>query len=479
MTPARLVRWMPGGFPTSRARSPSLAESIFRPFASVVLFTTIAAVIISYIVINSIANEAFMRQLGATQTLFADNLRRDLLAGDRSDVYRKCKGLLRQETVLNVKVTMADGTVLCDLTSEKNQISEPSPAVLTTRLNFDDAGTSSAGMVRVAYSNEIGGILKRQGVISSLSVTVSLFVALFWISRRLSQRLSAPMSDLCQAFLHSDLETIDARILVASPAATLEFEVLPDRFRELLAKLAKYRNDLVQAERSAAIATMMSMLAHDVRKPFSILRIGLGMLGRAKDPEGVKRILSKLVPEVEKATTSVDGLIADVMEVSSTSTELIQEPSTPESLIESSIGEVFCVYPKAEIEISYEFGHTHLVNVHVNKVARVFSNIVGNAVQAMNYRGAIWFRTSESDESTGMMQFCLGNSGSFIPPENLPKLFEAFFTSGKKGGTGLGLAIAEKVVKAHGGRIWCESRRTIEHPDGIVEFYFTLPIAIT
>ncbi|MHA0111243.1 sensor histidine kinase, partial [Klebsiella pneumoniae] len=82
-----------------------------------------------------------------------------------------------------------------------------------------------------------------------------------------------------------------------------------------------------------------------------------------------------------------------------------------------------------------------MANVHVQKVGRVFSNIVGNAVQAMRQKGRIWFRTRERD---GLIEFCVGNAGSVIPAESLSKLFEAFFTSGKKGGTGLGLAIAQK-----------------------------------
>ena len=229
-----------------------------------------------------------------------------------------------------------------------------------------------------------------------------------------------------------------------------------------------------EKERQAAIARMTEMLAHDVRKPFSILRMGVGMLGNAKDPASVKKVLSRLIPEIDKAVSSVDGLIADVMEVGSSSTALIQEPASPESLIEATLGETFRIYPKASIEISYDLRHTHMANVHVQKVGRVYSNIVGNAVQAMGQKGRIWFKTREAD---GQIEFCVGNAGSVIPEESLGKLFDAFFTSGKKGGTGLGLAIAQKVVKAHGGRIWCESAKTQEHPQGYVEFKFTLPIA--
>ena len=242
----------------------------------------------------------------------------------------------------------------------------------------------------------------------------------------------------------------------------------------LQATISDQATALVEGEKNAAVARMTQMLAHDVRKPFSILRMGLGMLGSAKDPAAVKAVLSRLVPEIDKAVSSVDGLIADVMEVGSSSTTLIQEPASAESLIEATVGEIFRIYPKASIEISYDLRHTHMANVHVQKVGRVFSNIVGNAIQAMGQKGRIWFKTRETN---GQIEFCVGNAGSCIPAESLPKLFDAFFTSGKKGGTGLGLAIAEKVVKAHGGRIWCESAKTPEHPQGYVEFKFTLPIA--
>lgn len=234
------------------------------------------------------------------------------------------------------------------------------------------------------------------------------------------------------------------------------------------------RRELLAASMNSVIAKTTQMLAHDVRKPFSILRMGLGMLGGAKDPTEIKSVVTRLIPEIDKAISSVDGLIADVMEVGSTSNELIQEAANPEALIEATLGEAFRIYPKSDIAITYDFKHTHMVNVHPQKVGRVFSNIVGNAVQAINQTGKIWFKTREEG---GFVEFCIGNAGSFISPESLPKLFDAFFTRGKKGGTGLGLAICQKVVAAHGGRIWCESSKSIEYLNGKVEFFFTLPIA--
>ena len=243
------------------------------------------------------------------------------------------------------------------------------------------------------------------------------------------------------------------------------------RYRLTLQKRHEWE---LNARTQSAIAQMTQMVAHDVRKPFSMLRMVLKMLSNAKDPDSLKKIMSRVVPEVDRAMSSVDGMLADVMEVGATSVKLIQDPTSPESLIESALGEIIRIYPAASISFTYDLRHSHMVNVHVQKIGRVFSNIVGNAFQAMRNKGTMWFKTSEAD---GMIMFCIGNAGSVIPPESLPRLFEAFFTSGKKGGTGLGLAIAQKVVEAHGGKIWCESSKTHEYPEGKVEFFFTLPTA--
>ncbi len=239
--------------------------------------------------------------------------------------------------------------------------------------------------------------------------------------------------------------------------------------------IGEQSREIAQASVYKAVAATTQMLAHDVRKPFSILKMGLGMLGSAQDPGRIKKVLAILIPEIDRATRSVDGMIADVMEIGSTSSQLIKEPVNPESLIEATLGEVFRVYPKSDVKIVYDLRHRHMVNVHMQKVGRVFSNIFGNALQAMNYKGNVWFKSREVD---GFIEFCLGNEGSLISKENIPELFQAFFTSSKQGGTGLGLAIADKVVKAHGGKIWCESLRSTEFPNGKVEFFFTLPIAV-
>jgi two-component system sensor histidine kinase AtoS len=70
--------------------------------------------------------------------------------------------------------------------------------------------------------------------------------------------------------------------------------------------------------------------------------------------------------------------------------------------------------------------------------------------------GSITVSTAPCDEED-FVRVSVGDTGCGIPPENLPHLFDPFYSTRPKG-TGLGLAIAHEIVQAHGGRIEVESQ---------------------
>jgi len=228
--------------------------------------------------------------------------------------------------------------------------------------------------------------------------------------------------------------------------------------------------EFVRLQRSGAVAETIQMLAHDVRKPFSILKVTLESLQQERNSDRLKEVIARLLPEVRRAVSSVNGMIIDVMELGSNS-QLSTEPECPERLVENTLNEFFRDKPFADIVFNYRFEHRYRVNVDALRIARVFSNIIENASQAMDHKGEMWFRTREVTSGEGRFcELCIGNSGSYIPESEIAKLFEPFYTKGKRGGTGLGLAIAEKVITSHGGLIWCRSSR-----ERGTEFFFSLP----
>lgn len=226
-----------------------------------------------------------------------------------------------------------------------------------------------------------------------------------------------------------------------------------------------------QIQTYRAIAETTQMLAHDVRKPLSMSRMFIDVLSAMPTLEEVRASIDRFLPDIEKALRSVNGMLSDIIEVGSPAPP-IRDTAIFESLVDASFAEVFSTAKSLDIEFFYDFKHTHCLSVDTLKVTRLFSNIIGNAVQAMKGQGSIWLNTREiSFEGTKVVEVTIGNSNSIISAEELSSIFDMFY-SRKKGGSGLGLAIAKKVVMDHGGQIqcFCDKRG--------VEFKFTLPLAL-
>jgi signal transduction histidine kinase len=84
----------------------------------------------------------------------------------------------------------------------------------------------------------------------------------------------------------------------------------------------------------------------------------------------------------------------------------------------------------------------------------VFLNLITNAREAMNGRGKIWIHARVTPDYE--VEVRIKDSGPGIAPENLPKLFDAYFTT-KEHGTGLGLAIVKHNAEIYGGNVRVES----------------------
>ncbi|SMF37966.1 response regulator [Pseudobacteriovorax antillogorgiicola] len=225
----------------------------------------------------------------------------------------------------------------------------------------------------------------------------------------------------------------------------------------------------LQNQRNRAIAQTTQMLAHDVRKPFSLVSALIDMVANARDSEQVKLILNDGLSDISQALTSVNGMIQDVMEVGQSVTQLSYSSESIPEMIGDTLRNLFRFNSQSDFKIESQFSHGSCVEVDSLKVNRVFTNILGNAIEHMGHSGRLWIITKESDD---WIEICLGNSNSYIPESDRKQLFDAFFTKGKQGGTGLGLAIAKKIVEAHGGKIWCDSSLAKG-----TEFFITLPVS--
>jgi signal transduction histidine kinase len=97
----------------------------------------------------------------------------------------------------------------------------------------------------------------------------------------------------------------------------------------------------------------------------------------------------------------------------------------------------------------------------------VFSNLIGNALEAMPVGGKIRIAARKAGDCALIE---VEDSGPGIPPEIYSLVFDPFITAGKKDGLGLGLALSRRTVRDHGGDMW------IEPADG-ARFVIRLPLS--
>lgn len=241
----------------------------------------------------------------------------------------------------------------------------------------------------------------------------------------------------------------------------------------LAERLTDYQSKMLENAKYQAVGLATQMLAHDVRKPFSKLRIGLSSLKAATTWEATQSVASRLTHEVERSLVSVQGMLEDIMEASALVVPAL-ESSSAIQMLDASLRETVMVGQAHGIKFRYDLRHSKAVLAAPLKVARLLHNIFDNALHATAEAGYIWVTTRDAEEEDGkaVVEFCIGNAGSFIEPADRENVFKAFFTKGKSRGTGLGLPIARKIVEGHGGRIWCTSSR-----EQGTEFHFTLQAA--
>jgi PAS domain S-box-containing protein len=91
--------------------------------------------------------------------------------------------------------------------------------------------------------------------------------------------------------------------------------------------------------------------------------------------------------------------------------------------------------------------------IDATQIQQVLVNLVKNAMHAMTKGGTLTLQTGEGEDGVWVS---VTDTGGGIPPEQINRIFEPFYTT-KKRGTGLGLMIVQRIVRAHGGRIELES----------------------
>lgn len=237
-----------------------------------------------------------------------------------------------------------------------------------------------------------------------------------------------------------------------------EFDAMARALREREAQLQQKQQELLRAERLAAVGRVSAQVAHEIRNPLSSIGLNIEML-----EDQLNEATFKSTADAKEATDLLRAVIREVdrlTEITEDYLRLARLPTPqkrPEDLkrvLEEVIGFAHEELERAGITVKVELPDGPLpTSADEGQLRQVFLNLIRNSREAMAAGGTLTISARDAD--TGL-EVRVADTGSGITPEVREKLFEPFFTT-KQGGTGLGLPLSRQIVEAHGGRIAVES----------------------
>jgi len=228
------------------------------------------------------------------------------------------------------------------------------------------------------------------------------------------------------------------------------YEKIKKDFEANQKKLYDTERLLARSERIASLANTIREYNHEIKTPLSIIRGEAALLVKEpRDPKYLEWFKSLVYEQVDRANDIVESTL---------------RLSTPKERKEISLNlndvmdGALKLFPLTGVHLEKELGALPPVSGDPEDLQLVFINLFKNAVEAMPDGGTLrlksyWQKTGE--ESFAVAE--IADTGAGIPPENLDRIFEPFFSSHVTKGRGLGLSIVFRVIREHLGSIEVKS----------------------
>ena len=232
-------------------------------------------------------------------------------------------------------------------------------------------------------------------------------------------------------------------------------------------QLAAAQEALVQSEKLASMGQLAAGIAHEVNNPLGVVLMYSHLLLDDCEPQSkMREDLVMIAEQADRCKKIVAGLLHFARQ-----NKVVRIPNDLRELINRAM----LTIPVPEgITVHIKHGLTDpLAEVDRDQIVQVLTNLVSNAVAAMDKGGTLTVAT-EGDEH--YVRIIVRDTGVGIPPENIKKVFDPFFTTKQMGkGTGLGLAVTYGIVKMHCGDIRVQSQSNAAAGPTGTTFTVTLP----
>lgn len=237
-----------------------------------------------------------------------------------------------------------------------------------------------------------------------------------------------------------------------------ELKPIETRLNEIKQILKKQEQEVIEGEKKKN--DLIVFLAHDLKTPLTSIVAYLTMLDSYQDmPEEERQRYTHIALE---KSIRLGELISEFFEITKFNLQdIVLEPVelNLSMMLEQLADELYGVLREKNLTCEVEAAEDMVVYGDADKLARVFDNILRNAVSYCYPNTKIRIQAEMTEEGNRIV---FSNRGKQIPKEQLGTIFEKFYRLDEArhsttGGAGLGLAIAKEIVELHGGTIWAES----------------------
>jgi len=215
------------------------------------------------------------------------------------------------------------------------------------------------------------------------------------------------------------------------------------KLQQAYADLQEAQNEVVRTGKLAALGEMAARIAHDLRNP--LVTLGGWAQVVQEDPEDTQTVVTaaKIIAE---ESANLEGMLSLLLEPFGARTPRL-EPTDLNRLVDDTLKAHENKAQQQGVVVHRDFAaDLPLVPADPAQFRRCLTNLVENAIQAMPRGGALSVATSREDSE---ILVSIGDTGIGMSDEQLPRIFDAFYTTGHFG-SGLGLAIVWDIIQSHG-----------------------------
>jgi signal transduction histidine kinase len=217
------------------------------------------------------------------------------------------------------------------------------------------------------------------------------------------------------------------------------------------------RQQLAQAQKMAALGELTSTTTHEFNNVLMTILNYAKMGMRHKDEATRDKALDKIFNAAQRAAKITSTVLAVARNRSGAF-----EATDLKQLIDDTLVLLERELTKYRIAIELQLAAVPEVLAIGNQIQQVLINLLINARQAMPNGGRVLIKL-EHDAASGFVELTVRDTGSGIPSDKLPRIFDAFYTTKSgpdasgRGGTGLGLSACKQIIEAHHGGILVKS----------------------